>query len=301
MKSFVTVIVCVSLLQGIWLSFSSGQDADCTTIHQQANCCSSSSGNGNNSCVYVNCSVKGQRVEGCYNTTGLASCDNATEAVDTCSNATTGASTAAPAEGGAGSNATTGASSAAPAEGGADNKTTQATTGGEGNGAAETTTVVAETTTGGGKLTMNDRYLFYFFLIVYSGNNATGTPTGQAEAVDCPSMNLNQTGCCAAGNSSACIFFNCTNAGNLNGTFCIAANSTPTCENSGTPSNNICAESPSGQNPTQAPTSGGSSGGQSFDTASFIGGIVLCAGILAIAYLGTKFYHSKQERNYESM
>lgn len=43
------------------------------------------------------------------------------------------------------------------------------------------------------------------------------------------------------------------------------------------------------------------SGGQHFDGASFIGGIVLCAGIVAIIFFGLKFYRAKTERNYHTL
>jgi CD164 antigen len=38
--------------------------------------------------------------------------------------------------------------------------------------------------------------------------------------------------------------------------------------------------------------------GQHFDTASFVGGIVLALGVVAIAYFGWKFYKSKTDHRY---
>ncbi|XP_067674567.1 porimin-like [Haliotis asinina] len=40
---------------------------------------------------------------------------------------------------------------------------------------------------------------------------------------------------------------------------------------------------------------------QHFDGPSFIGGIVLCAGIMAIVFFGCKFYKARQERNYHTL
>lgn len=41
--------------------------------------------------------------------------------------------------------------------------------------------------------------------------------------------------------------------------------------------------------------------GQHFDGASFIGGIVLTAGLVAIVFFGMKFYKAKTERNYHTL
>ncbi|KAK7108493.1 hypothetical protein V1264_016228 [Littorina saxatilis] len=68
-----------------------------------------------------------------------------------------------------------------------------------------------------------------------------------------------------------------------------------------TPSPGSTTPSPqSTANPTQAPSTGGKTG-QHFDAASFIGGIVLCAGLAAIAYFGFKFYKARTERNYHTL
>lgn len=57
------------------------------------------------------------------------------------------------------------------------------------------------------------------------------------------------------------------------------------------------------QNPgdTGANTGNDDSHGQHFDGASFIGGIVLCAGLVAIVFFGMKFYKAKTERNYHTL
>uniref|UniRef100_A0A0B6YC54 Uncharacterized protein n=1 Tax=Arion vulgaris TaxID=1028688 RepID=A0A0B6YC54_9EUPU len=43
------------------------------------------------------------------------------------------------------------------------------------------------------------------------------------------------------------------------------------------------------------------SSGQHFDAASFIGGIVLCGGLIAIVYFGLKFYKARKEQNYHTL
>lgn len=43
------------------------------------------------------------------------------------------------------------------------------------------------------------------------------------------------------------------------------------------------------------------SGGRRFDPPSFIGGIVLALGLLAIAYVGYKFYRARTEHNYHTL
>ncbi|KAL5011155.1 hypothetical protein ScPMuIL_013460 [Solemya velum] len=52
--------------------------------------------------------------------------------------------------------------------------------------------------------------------------------------------------------------------------------------------------------PTTQPSKGDADSGQHFDTASFIGGIVLCLGIVAIVFLAVKYYQTKQ-RNYHTL
>ncbi|CAI9739967.1 Hypothetical predicted protein [Octopus vulgaris] len=52
---------------------------------------------------------------------------------------------------------------------------------------------------------------------------------------------------------------------------------------------------------TTHPTSPASSTKQHFDAASFIGGIILCAGVIAIVFFGCKFYKARQERNYHTL
>ncbi|RUS83949.1 hypothetical protein EGW08_008304 [Elysia chlorotica] len=68
---------------------------------------------------------------------------------------------------------------------------------------------------------------------------------------------------------------------------------------------------PNGTSPTSTPspattpssTTPGSSGGsgQSFDGASFVGGIILSLGIVAIVFFGLKFYKSRKDQNYHTL
>ena len=50
-----------------------------------------------------------------------------------------------------------------------------------------------------------------------------------------------------------------------------------------------------------AANTGDDAHGQHFDGASFIGGIVLCAGLVAIVFFGMKFYKAKADRNYHTL
>ena len=46
---------------------------------------------------------------------------------------------------------------------------------------------------------------------------------------------------------------------------------------------------------------GGDSDGQKFDGASFIGGIILCGGLVALIFFGLKFYKGRKEQNYHTL
>lgn len=52
--------------------------------------------------------------------------------------------------------------------------------------------------------------------------------------------------------------------------------------------------------PGTTPGKGGSSG-QSFDGASFVGGIILSLGIVAIVFFGLKFYKARKDQNYHTL
>jgi len=52
---------------------------------------------------------------------------------------------------------------------------------------------------------------------------------------------------------------------------------------------------------TALPTTKPTDAPGSFDMPSFIGGIILCAGVVAIAFFGCKFYKNRSERNYHTL
>ena len=52
---------------------------------------------------------------------------------------------------------------------------------------------------------------------------------------------------------------------------------------------------------TAMPTTKPTAAPGSFDMPSFIGGIILCAGVVAIAFFGCKFYKNRSERNYHTL
>ncbi|GFN92442.1 sialomucin core protein 24 [Plakobranchus ocellatus] len=53
--------------------------------------------------------------------------------------------------------------------------------------------------------------------------------------------------------------------------------------------------------PTTTTAGGGGSSGQSFDGASFVGGIILSLGIVAIVFFGLKFYKARKDQNYHTL
>ncbi|KAK7492994.1 hypothetical protein BaRGS_00015724, partial [Batillaria attramentaria] len=162
-------------------------------------------------------------------------------------------------------------------------------------------------------------YFFFNLFMISSGQ----TPA----TVDCSALNTSEA-CCSAGNGLDCEFFSCSDdnstgvaapAGCLaNALDCEGGSSTTYNYTAVTPLQN-CSSLTRGPEkrgsggtspgtstgapatPTAAPHSGGSGSGQSFDAASFIGGIVLCAGLVAIGYFGLKFYRARQDRNYHTL
>ncbi|XP_078341683.1 uncharacterized protein LOC144627773 [Crassostrea virginica] len=42
-------------------------------------------------------------------------------------------------------------------------------------------------------------------------------------------------------------------------------------------------------------------GGQHFDAASFVGGMILMGGLIVITYFGLKFYRARKDRNYRTL
>ncbi|XP_076445575.1 uncharacterized protein LOC143283277 [Babylonia areolata] len=304
MRSIVAVVVCVCFLLATHLSFSAAQD--CTSLEVKADCCLT-----NNTCVYVTCNgTDDNTVAGCFNSTEDAGCVDEAEAVDTCgdeASATTKATTDAE-ETDAPETVTcsdynsnkSGCCAAANAtacvfftcnNNDGDVTGTVCTAAGE-----EAACGDQDSTAGRNECTEED-----------ATNPATTAAPAEGETDNCSSYNTDQSACCAAG---SCVFVNCTlGDGTTAETLCANASSTPNCTDpSATVSENICTEPGNSSTtpsdigtPTQSPSGGTDEGGQQFDAASFIGGIVLCAGILAIGFFGLKFYRSRQERNYQSM
>ena len=72
---------------------------------------------------------------------------------------------------------------------------------------------------------------------------------------------------------------------------------TATTATNGTDAVTTHKDTPGTDKPTANPNKGSGGG---FDAASFIGGMVLAAGVIAIAFFGVKFYKSRQEgKNYQ--
>ncbi|XP_071114291.1 sialomucin core protein 24-like [Haliotis cracherodii] len=68
-----------------------------------------------------------------------------------------------------------------------------------------------------------------------------------------------------------------------------------------TPSSSVAPTGPTNTSTAATVTTTASQATQHFDGPSFIGGIVLCAGIMAIVFFGCKFYKARQERNYHTL
>lgn len=153
-----------------------------------------------------------------------------------------------------------------------------------------------------------------------TGNNQCApTPTTTTTApTDVCTDYSSTTDCCKHQDDQNCTYISCTGKDSNPHTGChvktddmskyCSDTPQPQCSVSPTPTK------PSGGSTTQAPSSNGTTKstdanantgsedhGQHFDGASFIGGIVLCAGIVAIAFFGLKFYRARTERNYHTL
>ncbi|KAL8599150.1 hypothetical protein ACOMHN_007866 [Nucella lapillus] len=139
---------------------------------------------------------------------------------------------------------------------------------------------------------------------------ATIPSTGSPDV--CGSFATNQTQCCDVALTHECAFYNCTGA-QQSTTAChnktaldaictdgAKAVEIPSPSPPSPPTTTTTAKASSSQTPTKSPSTGGD-GGRKFDGASFIGGIVLCAGLVALGYFSLKFYKSRQERNYHTL
>ncbi|OWF53174.1 sialomucin core protein 24-like [Mizuhopecten yessoensis] len=138
-----------------------------------------------------------------------------------------------------------------------------------------------------------------------------GTPT-PAPIDTCTSEKTNDTCCNITGN--ACMWINCTGT-----EVCMASTASKEtctvkdnlCGGASTPSPIITTPAPTTPapapttpaptTPAPAPTPASNTGMQHFDGASFVGGIILAVGVIAIAFFGCKFYKARKERNYHTL
>lgn len=147
-----------------------------------------------------------------------------------------------------------------------------------------------------------------------SGSTLAPTPTTQPAQPKCEDKVDNTTCCAFKIGTSLCQWVNCTDAKtptaihqgchgpgeNLTGV-CVTGTQSILCN--AAPGSSTSATSTSTPKPTGGaqPSTGGKPEGRHFDAASFIGGIVLCAGIIAIVFFGLKFYKARTERNYHTL
>lgn len=131
---------------------------------------------------------------------------------------------------------------------------------------------------------------------------ASTTQASTTQASDTCAKFTNQSDCCG---QHECSFINCTASGLTIHSGCHKedANLTGVCTDV---PRSLCSTEPSTPTSTTAANGGQSAStsdehGQHFDGASFIGGIVLCAGLVAIVFFGCKFYKAKTERNYHTL
>ncbi|XP_060594728.1 sialomucin core protein 24-like [Ruditapes philippinarum] len=124
------------------------------------------------------------------------------------------------------------------------------------------------------------------------------------------------TECCSHVDQN-CTYITCTGSDNnphegchvKSSNFSIFCQDTPQHQcNAGTstsPKPDVTTQPPNNGSSTQSSDTSANTGdsdqGQHFDGASFIGGIVLCLGIVAIIFFGLKFYRARTERNYHTL
>lgn len=276
MKAILTTVLVCAFLQVVWVSLSTGQ-TDCGKLANLEECC-------NTSCVYVNCTDKeGKVLAGCYNDTTGANCSNPDEAVDICPKAPEDPCHTF-------NNSQTDCC-------GAQNLSCEFY---NCNSVPANSTVCVQVNATDicpiGTTPSTDQC---------KTTTSTATPTTTATLITCEAKKL-EADCCAI----ACSFYNCTDTSGTVTPVCTNSTSTSDiCPNGTTQSGELCkggttpthsTSIPTPPASTESPSKGGDQG-QHFDGASFVGGIVLCAGLVAIAYFGLKFYRSRQDRNYHTL
>lgn len=145
---------------------------------------------------------------------------------------------------------------------------------------------------------------------VTSSTTASSTTTTPKPSDVCETYTDNTT-CCSHAEDQKCQFIKCTALDNTVHTGCHAADANLSSVCKVDTKANTCAPGPATQsstttttNTTKAPDANANTGNQEaqhFDGASFIGGFVLCLGIVAIIFFGLKFYKAKTERNYQTL
>ncbi|XP_059153912.1 sialomucin core protein 24-like [Physella acuta] len=134
--------------------------------------------------------------------------------------------------------------------------------------------------------------------VAFTQNNSTGLPDNSTTVLPVQ----NGTG------EATTVSVNVTTTLSANVTDVTTTASVASPESSNTTSNGTTSSTaPDVTNSTSTPAPGTSqgaaesSGGQHFDGASFIGGIVLCAGLVAIIFFGLKFYNARKDQNYHTL
>ncbi|CAL1274530.1 unnamed protein product [Larinioides sclopetarius] len=113
-----------------------------------------------------------------------------------------------------------------------------------------------------------------------------------SDASNCTNSRNNTTGCGGAGNDT-------TTSANITTT--TPATSSASTTSSSAIVSTTTSESTSTFTDTTVPTKTTPATGRHFDAPSFIGGIVLALGLLAIIYVSFKFYKARTERNYHTL
>ncbi|KAK3576961.1 hypothetical protein CHS0354_005967 [Potamilus streckersoni] len=129
--------------------------------------------------------------------------------------------------------------------------------------------------------------------------------------LNCSNFNTTKE-CCNTNLNGSCIFLNCTDIFNKTHEGChdkninitdVCKDSVDTCQVVTTKAPTTTLKPATTTEALKSTPSGQSNDGskQHFDAASFVGGIVLCLGIVAIIFFGCKFYKARTERNYHTL
>ncbi|XP_045196666.2 sialomucin core protein 24-like [Mercenaria mercenaria] len=146
-------------------------------------------------------------------------------------------------------------------------------------------------------------------------STSTPTPTPTQPTDVCESYNSSEIDCCSHTDQN-CTYIKCTDPNDNAHTGCHVQSSDTSmskfCKDepkflcsAPTPNPDVTTQPATNGSSTPTPDADANSGeaehSQHFDGASFIGGIVLCLGLVAIAFFGVKFYRARAERNYHTL